>query len=335
MSNQNISSENPFASQAGFDPTAAPQQQQQGQSQQQDPWSQAQPQQNQSQQSGGQDPWSQAQQGQDQQAQPQQDPSQQPDNQAPQFQAPQSQQEQQNGQGGFQGQQPDNQAPQFQAPQDQGQGGFQNQQNGFQNQGGFQGQQNQGGFQNQQNGFQNQGGFQGQQNGFQNQGGFQGQQNGFQNQPQQRAGETVTASGPAVVDLNNPDQYMYRANQDRGDIRKEGDAILLMVPTKIEYDVPSKYGNGNDTYNRCVLDFLVVTGPNQGTVYRDSMNFNSYIIYSMQDALKRNMPIVGMVKKKETKKAPNGAWMIETVEDENIWYQAAQMGVQAGLLRSA
>ena len=301
MSNQNISSENPFASQAGFDPTAAPQQQQ-GQSQQQDPWSQAQPQQNQSQQSGGQDPWSQAQQGQDQQAQPQQDPSQQPDNQAPQFQAPQSQQEQQNGQGGFQGQQPDNQAPQFQAPQDQGQGGFQNQQNGFQNQGGFQGQQNQG---------------------------------GFQNQPQQRAGETVTASGPAVVDLNNPDQYMYRANQDRGDIRKEGDAILLMVPTKIEYDVPSKYGNGNDTYNRCVLDFLVVTGPNQGTVYRDSMNFNSYIIYSMQDALKRNMPIVGMVKKKETKKAPNGAWMIETVEDENIWYQAAQMGVQAGLLRSA
>ena len=316
MSNQNISSENPFASQAGFDPTAAPQQQ--GQSQQQDPWSQAQPQQDQSQQSGGQDPWSQAQQGQDQQAQPQQEPSQQPDNQAPQFQAPQSQQEQQNGQGGFQGQQPDNQAPQFLSPQDQGQqnqGGFQNQQNGFQNQGGFQGQQNQGGFQNQQNGFQNQG--------------------GFQNQPQQQAGETVTANGPAVVDLNNPGQYMYQANQDRGDIRKEGDAVLLMVPTKFEYDVPSKYGNGSDTYNRCVLDFLVVTGPNQGTVYRDSMNFNSYIIYSMQDALKRNMPIVGKVQKKPTKKAPNGAWMIETVEDENIWHQAAQMGIQAGLLRSA
>ena len=314
MSNQNISSENPFASQAGFDPTAAPQQQ--GQSQQQDPWSQAQPQQDQSQQSGGQDPWSQAQQGQDQQAQPQQD-------QAPQFQSPQSQQEQQNGQGGFQGQQPDNQAPQFLSPQDQGQqnqGGFQNQQNGFQNQGGFQGQQN--GFQ------QNQGGFQNQQNGFQNQGGFQGQ-------PQQQAGETITASGPAVVDLNNPDQYMYQANQDRGDIRKEGDAILLMVPTKIEYDVPSKYGNGSDTYNRCVLDFLVVTGPNQGTVYRDSMNFNSYIIYSMQDALKRNIPIVGKVQKKPTKKAPNGAWMVETVEDKNIWHQAVQMGIQAGLLRGA
>ena len=128
---------------------------------------------------------------------------------------------------------------------------------------------------------------------------------------------------------------MYQANQDRGDIRKEGDAVLLMVPTKFEYDVPSKYGNGSDTYNRCVLDFLVVTGPNQGTVYRDSMNFNSYIIYSMQDALKRNMPIVGKVQKKPTKKAPNGAWMIETVEDENIWHQAAQMGIQAGLLRSA
>ena len=317
MSNQNISSENPFASQAGFDPTAAPQQQQ-GQSQQQDPWSQAQPQQDQSQQSGGQDPWSQAQQGQDQQAQPQQDQAPQSNNQAPQFQSPQSQQEQQNGQGGFQGQQPDNQAPQFLSPQDQGQqnqGGFQNQQNGFQNQGGFQGQQNQGGFQNQQNGFQNQGGFQG--------------------QPQQQAGETITASGPAVVDLNNPDQYMYQANQDRGDIRKEGDAILLMVPTKIEYDVPSKYGNGSDTYNRCVLDFLVVTGPNQGTVYRDSMNFNSYIIYSMQDALKRNIPIVGKVQKKPTKKAPNGAWMVETVEDKNIWHQAVQMGIQAGLLRGA
>ena len=316
MSNQNISSENPFASQAGFDPTAAPQQQ--GQSQQQDPWSQAQPQQDQSQQSGGQDPWSQAQQGQDQQAQPQQDQAPQSNNQAPQFQSPQSQQEQQNGQGGFQGQQPDNQAPQFLSPQDQGQqnqGGFQNQQNGFQNQGGFQGQQNQGGFQNQQNGFQNQGGFQG--------------------QPQQQAGETITASGPAVVDLNNPDQYMYQANQDRGDIRKEGDAILLMVPTKIEYDVPSKYGNGSDTYNRCVLDFLVVTGPNQGTVYRDSMNFNSYIIYSMQDALKRNIPIVGKVQKKPTKKAPNGAWMVETVEDKNIWHQAVQMGIQAGLLRGA
>ena len=334
MSNQNISSENPFASQAGFDPTAAPQQQ--GQSQQQDPWSQAQPQQDQSQQSGGQDPWSQAQQGQDQQAQPQQDQAPQSDNQAPQFQSPQSQQEQQNGQGGFQGQQPDNQAPQFLSPQDQGQqnqGGFQNQQNGFQ--------QNQGGFQNQQNGFQNQGGFQNQQNGFQNQGGFQNQQNGFQNQggfqgqPQQQAGETITASGPAVVDLNNPDQYMYQANQDRGDIRKEGDAILLMVPTKIEYDVPSKYGNGSDTYNRCVLDFLVVTGPNQGTVYRDSMNFNSYIIYSMQDALKRNIPIVGKVQKKPTKKAPNGAWMVETVEDKNIWHQAVQMGIQAGLLRGA
>ena len=293
MSNQNISSENPFASQAGFDPTAAPQQQ--GQSQQQDPWSQAQPQQNQSQQSGGQDPWSQAQQGQDQQAQPQQDQAPQSDNQAPQFQSPQDQQEQQNGQGGFQGQQPDNQAPQFLSPQDQGQGGFQNQ-------GGFQGQQNQG---------------------------------GFQNQPQQQAGETITASGPAVVDLNNPDQYMYQANQDRGDIRKEGDAILLMVPTKIEYDVPSKYGNGSDTYNRCVLDFLVVTGPNQGTVYRDSMNFNSYIIYSMQDALKRNIPIVGKVQKKPTKKAPNGAWMVETVEDKNIWHQAVQMGIQAGLLRGA
>ena len=321
MSNQNISSENPFASQAGFDPTAAPQQQ--GQSQQQDPWSQAQPQQDQSQQSGGQDPWSQAQQGQDQQAQPQQDQAPQSNNQAPQFQSPQSQQEQQNGQGGFQGQQPDNQAPQFLSPQDQGQqnqGGFQNQQNGFQNQGGFQGQQN--GFQ------QNQGGFQNQQNGFQNQGGFQGQ-------PQQQAGETITASGPAVVDLNNPDQYMYQANQDRGDIRKEGDAILLMVPTKIEYDVPSKYGNGSDTYNRCVLDFLVVTGPNQGTVYRDSMNFNSYIIYSMQDALKRNIPIVGKVQKKPTKKAPNGAWMVETVEDKNIWHQAVQMGIQAGLLRGA
>ena len=299
MSNQNISSENPFASQAGFDPTAAPQQQ--GQSQQQDPWSQAQPQQNQ--QSGGQDPWSQAQQGQDQQAQPQQDQAPQSDNQAPQFQAPQDQQEQQNGQNGFQGQQPDNQAPQFLSPQDQGQGGFQNQQNGFQNQqNGFQGQQNQG---------------------------------GFQNQPQQQAGETITASGPAVVDLNNPDQYMYQANQDRGDIRKEGDAILLMVPTKIEYDVPSKYGNGSDTYNRCVLDFLVVTGPNQGTVYRDSMNFNSYIIYSMQDALKRNIPIVGKVQKKPTKKAPNGAWMVETVEDKNIWHQAVQMGIQAGLLRGA
>jgi len=330
MSNQNISSENPFASQAGFDPTAAPQQQ--GQSQQQDPWSQAQPQQ-----SGGQDPWSQAQQGQDQQAQPQQDQAPQSDNQAPQFQSPQSQQEQQNGQGGFQGQQPDNQAPQFLSPQDQGQqnqGGFQNQQNGFQNQGGFQGQQNgfqqsQGGFQNQQNGFQqNQGGFQNQQNGFQNQG-------GFQNQPHQQAGETITANGPAVVDLNNPDQYMYQANQDRGDIRKEGDATLLMVPTKIEYDVPSKYGNGSDTYNRCVLDFLVVTGPNQGTVYRDSMNFNSYIIYSMQDALKRNIPIVGKVQKKPTKKAPNGAWMVETVEDKNIWHQAVQMGIQAGLLRGA
>ena len=294
MSNQNISSENPFASQAGFDPTAAPQQQ--GQSQQQDPWSQAQPQQDQSQQSGGQDPWSQAQQGQDQQAQPQQDQAPQSNNQAPQFQSPQSQQEQQNGQGGFQGQQPDNQAPQFLSPQDQGQ-------------------QNQGGFQNQQNGFQNQGGFQG--------------------QPQQQAGETITASGPAVVDLNNPDQYMYQANQDRGDIRKEGDAILLMVPTKIEYDVPSKYGNGSDTYNRCVLDFLVVTGPNQGTVYRDSMNFNSYIIYSMQDALKRNIPIVGKVQKKPTKKAPNGAWMVETVEDKNIWHQAVQMGIQAGLLRGA
>ena len=321
MSNQNISSENPFASQAGFDPTAAPQQQ--GQSQQQDPWSQAQPQQDQSQQSGGQDPWSQAQQGQDQQAQPQQDQAPQSNNQAPQFQSPQSQQEQQNGQGGFQGQQPDNQAPQFLSPQDQGQqnqGGFQNQQNGFQNQGGFQGQQN--GFQ------QNQGGFQNQQNGFQNQGGFQGQ-------PQQQAGETITASGPAVVDLNNPDQYMYQGNQDRGDIRKEGDAILLMVPTKIEYDVPSKYGNGSDTYNRCVLDFLVVTGPNQGTVYRDSMNFNSYIIYSMQDALKRNIPIVGKVQKKPTKKAPNGAWMVETVEDKNIWHQAVQMGIQAGLLRGA
>lgn len=294
MSNQNISSENPFASQAGFDPTAAPQQQ--GQSQQQDPWSQAQPQQDQSQQSGGQDPWSQAQQGQDQQAQPQQDQAPQSNNQAPQFQSPQSQQEQQNGQNGFQGQQPDNQAPQFLSPQDQGQ-------------------QNQGGFQNQQNGFQNQGGFQG--------------------QPQQQAGETITASGPAVVDLNNPDQYMYQANQDRGDIRKEGDAILLMVPTKIEYDVPSKYGNGSDTYNRCVLDFLVVTGPNQGTVYRDSMNFNSYIIYSMQDALKRNIPIVGKVQKKPTKKAPNGAWMVETVEDKNIWHQAVQMGIQAGLLRGA
>ena len=128
---------------------------------------------------------------------------------------------------------------------------------------------------------------------------------------------------------------MYQANQDRGDIRKEGDAILLMVPTKIEYDVPSKYGNGSDTYNRCVLDFLVVTGPNQGTVYRDSMNFNSYIIYSMQDALKRNIPIVGKVQKKPTKKAPNGAWMVETVEDKNIWHQAVQMGIQAGLLRGA
>ena len=108
-----------------------------------------------------------------------------------------------------------------------------------------------------------------------------------------------------------------------------------MVPTKIEYDVPSKYGNGSDTYNRCVLDFLVVTGPNQGTVYRDSMNFNSYIIYSMQDALKRNIPIVGKVQKKPTKKAPNGAWMVETVEDKNIWHQAVQMGIQAGLLRGA
>ena len=318
MSNQNISSENPFASQAGFDPTAAPQQNQAQQSGGQDPWSQAQPQQNQPQQSGGQDPWSQAQ---------------------PQGQSPA--QDQQADQGGAQNQQQGNPAPQSQDQQPQ-QNGFQgqqpqDQQNGFQNQPQQNGFQNQGGFQGQQNGFQNQGGFQNQpqQNGFQNQGGFQGQQNGFQQGQPQHSGETITASGPVSVDLNNPNQYMYQAGGDRGNIREEGDAVLLMVPTKIEYDVPSKYGNGNETYNRCILDYLVVTGPKAGTVYRDSMNFNSYIIYSMQDALKRNMPIVGMVKKKATKKAPNGAWMIETVEDENMWKQAAQMGIQHGLLRGA
>lgn len=305
MSNQNISSENPFASQAGFDPTAAPQQNQAQQSGGQDPWSQAQPQQNQPQQSGGQDPWSQAQ---------------------PQGQSPA--QDQQADQGGAQNQQQGNPAPQSQDQQPQ-QNSFQGQQQGnpAPQQNGFQGQQPQ----DQQNGFQNQP----QQNGFQNQGGFQGQQNGFQQGQPQHSGETITASGPVSVDLNNPNQYMYQAGGDRGNIREEGDAVLLMVPTKIEYDVPSKYGNGNETYNRCILDYLVVTGPKAGTVYRDSMNFNSYIIYSMQDALKRNMPIVGMVKKKATKKAPNGAWMIETVEDENMWKQAAQMGIQHGLLRGA
>ena len=229
--------------------------------------------------------------------------------------------------------------------QDQNQGGFGNQnQGGFgnrgQNQGGFGNQdQNQGGFGNQnQGGFgnQNQGGFGNQgQGGFgnQNQGGFGNQgQGGFGGQDQQSdQGNQQNQSFSMDVDLDNAASGMYQAgNIDRGDIRKENGATLLIVPVEIQHNVPSK--KFNNTYTRAVFNYLVIDGPNAGNVYYNSMNANAFIWRDIENAGQRRVPIVGQVVNRPTEKAAQGAWMIETVNDQNVWRDAIEKGKQMGLI---
>ena len=225
----------------------------------------------------------------------------------------------------------------------QNQGGFGNQnQGGFgnQNQGGF-GNQNQGGFGNQeqnQGGFgnQNQGGFGNQnQGGFgnQNQGGFGNQnQGGFAGQDQQSdQGNQQNQSFSMDVDLDNAASGMYQAgNIDRGDIRKENGATLLIVPVEIQHNVPSK--KFNNTYTRAVFNYLVIDGPNAGNVYYNSMNANAFIWRDIENAGQRRVPIVGQVVNRPTEKAAQGAWMIETVNDQNVWRDAIEKGKQMGLI---
>ena len=221
--------------------------------------------------------------------------------------------------------------------QDQNQGGFGNQnQGGFgnrgQNQGGFGNQdQNQGGFGNQnQGGFGNQG-----QGGFgnQNQGGFGNQgQGGFGGQDQQSdQGNQQNQSFSMDVDLDNAASGMYQAgNIDRGDIRKENGATLLIVPVEIQHNVPSK--KFNNTYTRAVFNYLVIDGPNAGNVYYNSMNANAFIWRDIENAGQRRVPIVGQVVNRPTEKAAQGAWMIETVNDQNVWRDAIEKGKQMGLI---
>ena len=215
----------------------------------------------------------------------------------------------------------------------QNQGGFGNQNQGDfgnQNQGGF-GNQNQGGFGNQnQGGFgnQNQGGF-----GNQNQGGFGNQnQGGFAGQDQQSdQGNQQNQSFSMDVDLDNAASGMYQAgNIDRGDIRKENGATLLIVPVEIQHNVPSK--KFNNTYTRAVFNYLVIDGPNAGNVYYNSMNANAFIWRDIENAGQRRVPIVGQVVNRPTEKAAQGAWMIETVNDQNVWRDAIEKGKQMGLI---
>ena len=222
------------------------------------------------------------------------------------------------------------------------QGGFNggNQQGGFNggNQGGFGGNQ-QGGFNGgNQSGFNggNQSGFNGgnQQGGFggNQQGGFGGNQQGDFNGGQSGSANNQSQSFSMNVDLNNVANNMYQggSNADRGDIRKENGATLLIIPGKIEYDVKStKY---NNTYTRAVFDYLVLDGPNAGKVYYNSMNANAFIWRDIENAGKRGIPIVGKVVNRPTEKSEQGAWMIDTINDQNAWVDAIEKGKQMGLI---
>ena len=220
-------------------------------------------------------------------------------------------------QGGFDNTQGQNQNG-FNANQNQGGGFNDGAQSGFGgNQGGFNGG-NQNGFGGNQGGFNggNQNGFGGNQGGFNggNQDSFNGgNQNGFGGQPQQSDNTNQQNQSFSMnVDLNNVAGSMYQggSNVDRGDIRKENGATLLIVPGKIEYDVKStKY---NNTYTRAVFDYLVLDGPNAGNVYYNSMNANAFIWRDIENAGKRGVPIVGQVVNRPTEKSAQGAWMIDT-----------------------
>lgn len=219
----------------------------------------------------------------------------------------------QNQNGGFNGGQ-QNQNGGFDGNQQSQNGGF----NGGQN-GGFNGGQN-GGF----NGGQN-GGFNGGQNG-----GFNGDQQNQSNQGQNNSRQNQSFS--MNVDVDNAASNMFQGgiNADRGDIRKENGATLLIVPVRIDYNIISK--KFNNEFTRAVFNYLVLDGPNAGTVYYNSMNANAFIWRDIENAGQRGVPIVGKVVNRPTEKSAQGAWMIDTVNDENVWRDAITKGKQMGLI---
>ena len=239
---------------------------------------------------------------------------------------------QQNQNGGF-GDNQQNQNGGFGGGQNAGFGGNQQNQNGGFNggqNGGFGGdQQNQnGGF----NGGQN-GGFNGGQNGGFNggqNGGFGGSQQNQGNQGQNNSRQNQSFS--MNVDIDNAASNMFQGgiNADRGDIRKENGATLLIVPVRIDYNIVSK--KFNNEFTRAVFNYLVLDGPNAGTVYYNSMNANAFIWRDIENAGQRGVPIVGKVVNRPTEKSAQGAWMIDTVNDENVWRDAIAKGKQMGLI---
>ena len=203
----------------------------------------------------------------------------------------------------------------FNGAQSGGFGGSQQGQNG-----GFNGGQN-GGF----NGGQN-GGFNDNQQG-QN-GGFGGNQQNNQGQNNDRQNQPFSMN----VDIDNAASDMFQGgiNADRGDIRKENGATLLIVPVRIDYNIISK--KFNNEFTRAVFNYLVLDGPNAGTVYYNSMNANAFIWRDIENAGQRGVPIVGKVVNRPTEKSAQGAWMIDTVNDQNVWRDAIAKGKQMGLI---
>lgn len=173
--------------------------------------------------------------------------------------------------------------------------------------------------------------------------GFAPQANGFNgngmsfselNKSQGFGGNSSPASKSSTftmnVDIDNPQASMFTQwDGEKSDIRDENGATLLIVPRRIEKDIPSKKFGG--TYTRAFFDYLVLDGPRAGTVCKDSMITNGYLWRDIEKAGEQNTVIVAFVSKSPTDKAPQGAWQFNVVADAARWHEAVRRGREVGL----